>query len=82
MGESVSLMHMLLLSVYNFWITGINNTFNEMCSIIDLRNYFLIVDSVSTFLDLVLCFHLYHLAALPHQVVARRHLFCMLLLEL
>ena len=73
---------MLLLGVDDFRVAGVNNTFNEMGSIINLRNYLLIVDSIRPFLDLVFGLHLNHLAALTHQVVACRHLLRMLLLEL
>ena len=74
MAESVSLMAVTFLRVYNSRIARIYYILNEVCRIIDLRQLVLPIDARDAFLDPVFSLHLEHLAPLAHQIIPSRHL--------
>lgn len=66
MGESVALVDMLFFLVDDLGVSREDNALYKVRCVVDLRQLILILNVVSTLLDLVFCLLLNHLSAVTH----------------
>ena len=78
MLESITLVDVLLLLIYDRWVSRKHDRLDKVCGVINFGDNLLLVDASVAFLDFILSLHLDHFAALANKVKPSSHHFGLL----